>query len=291
MKFGALKAFYSNINWISGGGYGTAVILIGLLLLSSFNRTVDDSWNLYPIAHAMGSIDGYDYTNSLEAFENNYELGHRVFEVDFSITSDGKMVCCHDWNAGYQAGIDSEHIPSEAVFKATPILEQYTPLTLADVLLLMKEYKDIYIVTDTKSASNKISEHFEIILNTAYEMQAEEVLDRIIVQIYKGKTLELVKEVYDFPIIIYTLYSSGWDGNSEDFLDICRFCKKNNIRNITMWYYLATSEILEIAKSYDIAVFVHTVNNLEEADELIQRGVKGVYTDELTPDMFYRRDE
>lgn len=291
MKFGSLKTFYSNINRIAVGGGVLSVILIALLFLNSFNKTVDDSWNVYPIAHAMGGIDGYDYTNSLDAFEYNYELGHRVFEVDFSVTSDGKMVCCHDWNIGYQAGIDAAHISSEEVFKATPILGKYTPLTLEEVLFLMKEYKDIYIVTDTKSASNKISEHFEIILNTAYETGAEEVLDRIIVQIYKGKTLELVREVYDFPIIIYTLYSSGWDESAEGFLDICRFCKKNNIRNITMWHYLATPEILEIAKSYNIDVFVHTVNDIEAADELIQSGVKGVYTDELIPDMFYRRDE
>lgn len=50
------------------------------------------------ISHAMGEIDGYYYTNSLEAFENSYyNRGSRVFEVDLSLTKEGVLVARHDW--------------------------------------------------------------------------------------------------------------------------------------------------------------------------------------------------
>ena len=270
-----------------GGGYGALIILAALVFSHDTLKNPDDSWTSYPIAHAMGAIDGYDYTNSLEAFEYNYSLGHRVFEVDFSVTSDGKMACMHDWNFGYQDGVDSEHIPSEETFKSIPIAGKYTALTLKDLLLLMEEYEDIYIVTDTKSGGAKIAEHMEIIMETVRETGTEDVLDRLIIQMYKPNMSEKIKNVYDFPIMILTLYSSVWDETSEGFLPICRFCKNNNIRYITMWWYLATPEILDIAKSYGITVFVHTVNDLDMAEELIQSGVGGVYTDELVPSLFW----
>ena len=58
----------------------------------SFKVTVNKaSDGKYMICHAMGGIDGNDYSNSLEAFKHNYAKGHRYFEVDFQYTSDGKV--------------------------------------------------------------------------------------------------------------------------------------------------------------------------------------------------------
>ena len=49
------------------------------------------------IAHAGGQFNGATYTNSLEALDQNYEAGFRAFEIDLSFTSDGELVCLHDW--------------------------------------------------------------------------------------------------------------------------------------------------------------------------------------------------
>ena len=49
------------------------------------------------IAHAGGAIYGFRLTNSLEALEEAYACGHRVLEVDLSLTSDGEIVLIHDW--------------------------------------------------------------------------------------------------------------------------------------------------------------------------------------------------
>ncbi len=290
-RLGTMKLFYANMNTILRGGvYGIIAIAIGILLTNFKESPVNADFVSYPIAHAMGAIDGLTYTNCKEAFEVNYELGHRVFEVDFNLTSDGKMVCRHDWSAGYQEGIDEEHVPTEVIFKKTPILGKYTPLTLEDVLLLMKEHEDIYIVTDTKYRDEKALEQFTLILDTVRSTGSEDLLERIIVQIYNDEMLDIVKEVYDFPTIIYTLYQT-WGGEEEAFPSYCRFCKNNNIRYITMRARLATPKILEIADAYGITVLVHTVNDLENAKGFLNNGIKSIYTDELIPSMLEQEDE
>ncbi len=54
------------------------------------------------VAHAGGTIREKEYntfyTNSLEALQQNYGLGHRLFEMDFYLTSDRKLAAVHDWH-------------------------------------------------------------------------------------------------------------------------------------------------------------------------------------------------
>ncbi|MCM1087473.1 MAG: hypothetical protein NC419_04905 [Muribaculaceae bacterium] len=292
LQFGNLKSFYANLNRILAAGICFVVLILAgsALLPSAFGkeqRTGEAPWTSYPVAHAMGEIDGYSYTNSLDAFEYNYGLGHRVFEVDFSMTADDKMVCWHDWGLDYLEGVDNEHVPTEEAFQSMQILGKYQPLTLKDLLLLMEEYEDIYIITDTKSNDRQvITKQFAMIVDMAKELGVEEILDRFIIQIYFEGMYGRVKEAYDFPDIIFTMYISGWDRTAKGFFRYSKFCREQQIHYVTMDYSLATPEILEIARAYDITVFAHTVNDLEEAETLIENGVKGVYTDTLTPEMF-----
>ena len=39
------------------------------------------------------------------------------------------------------------------------------------------------------------------------------------------------------------------------------------------------------AKMYDIDIYVHTVNDVEEARNRLYCGVKGIYTDDITPEI------
>ncbi len=58
------------------------------------------------IAHAGGRVQGKTYTNSLEALNESYKDGFRIFELDIIKTTDHQYVACHDWehwkkNTGY----------------------------------------------------------------------------------------------------------------------------------------------------------------------------------------------
>lgn len=73
-----------------------AIVFIGVLIY--FNNDKEKKFILEQrfIAHALGGIDGKKYTNSLEALNEGYDNGIKLFEVDLSMTSDNVMVARHD---------------------------------------------------------------------------------------------------------------------------------------------------------------------------------------------------
>lgn len=108
------------------------------------------------IAHGMGAVEelwteGSAPLNCLEGFLEGYEAGVRVFEADLRLTRDGKVVLRHDWwPSDWQEGINGASVPTREEFLSKPIFGVYTPLSFLDLLLLLEEYPDICIITDTK---------------------------------------------------------------------------------------------------------------------------------------------
>lgn len=256
--------------------------VVGVKLIAKDKKFESREYLISPmVIHAMGEINGHAYSNSKEAFLQHYAKGQRVFETDFCLTSDGQMVARHDWSAGWQEGIDEEHVPTEDVFKQQLIYGEYTPLSLRDIIMLMQEYQDVYILTDTKDEQSDLArEEISILVNTAKEMQAEDVLDRFIIQIYSPSMYEGIKDLYDFPNYVFTLYMI-WTRDETEFINYCRFCRSNGIKTITMWDYrlIDNPKLAEIAGSYEIEIFVHTVNDKAVAEEVINLGASGIYTD------------
>lgn len=234
------------------------------------------------ITHAMGEINGMAYTNSLEAFLLHYENGQRFFETDFCLTSDGCLVARHDWEGGWQEGIDEKNVPTEETFLKAPFFGTYTPLSLKDIIRLMQKHEDMRIVTDTKDLEPALArEEISTLVRTAEEMNAAEVVERFVIQIYSIEMYQAIKEIYAFPDYIFTLYAI-WNGDERKFTKYCRFCRSNGIQTITMWDYRCRDnpELVKIADRYGISIYVHTVNDQETADEMFSLGVRGIYTDD-----------
>lgn len=113
------------------------------------------------IAHAGGEVDGYKYTNSLEALNNSYKKGFRLFELDIIKTSDGEYVAAHDWdywaeNVGY-----NDIIPvSLEVFLKYKMYKQFTPLSMQGINKWFKEHPDAILVTDKINEPKEFSKRF-----------------------------------------------------------------------------------------------------------------------------------
>ena len=76
----------------------------------------------------------------------------------------------------------SGHLATLEEFKEKKILDKYTPLTLDDLLLIMKKYEDVWIVTDSKNQDPLTArKDFEDIVSAAKTLGCEECLDRIVV--------------------------------------------------------------------------------------------------------------
>ena len=243
--------------------------------------TFDYSWMEAEdyVAHAFGGIDGNDYTNSVEAFEENYALGHRIFEVDFDYTSDDySMLINHDEKMWRDSSGVEDAPYSREVFLNSKLYDRYTTMDLEDLIRLMAEYPDIYIVTDTKYMDRKsIILEFSQIVREA-EKTDPSVLDRIIPQFYYEDMLWIVMDIYPFRSVIFTLYQTDWTADS-----VYDFCFRSGCRYITMWADLAEPETIALWKTMGIHTAVHTVNDPEEAKRYFDMGVDMIYTDYLTP--------
>lgn len=171
-------------------------------------------------------------------------------------------------------------------FLSTPIYGQYTPMTLEDWFAIMKSYPDIYLVTDTKFSEN-VPKQFGLFVDTAVENGYENVLSRVIVQIYYAGMYDEVAAVYPFKNWIWTLYYIGWSDSTE----IIDFMNKKNIPVLTVpssWWDEGKRD--ELAES-GIKVYVHTVNDEEEAQLKITQGVSGIYSDDIQNTTFRQWQE
>lgn len=280
------KGKHGNIILLSEG---LLFVVITILYLSPKWMQISTNKNSWPgdtcIMHALGGIDGFDYTNSLEAFEYNYSHGVKTFEIDFSRTSDNQLVCWHSWS---ETQINSQYpletIPTRNEFLNTKILNHYTPLSPEDLFILMKEHDDIWIITDTKDTDwNIVQDDFRLLLEAAQKTDSMEVLNRLIVQLYTYEMYDAIEEIYSFPMYILTLYKIGGI-DTHSFTKHCRFCASHGINNLTMWVNWVTPELVEIARRYHINIYIHTVNNLSQVQNMKSMGVVGFYTDFLLPE-------
>ena len=236
------------------------------------------------ILHALGSTEGVEGLNCLEGFLEHYNAGARVFEVDLRMTSDGYAVLRHDWLSGIQEGIDQLHIPTLEQFLATPINGKYTPLSFHDLLLLMEQYPDICIVTDTKLLDTEaVTQQFQSMTLEARKLGMSYLFDRMIVQIYSPEHFTVVDGVYHFPHYIYTLYQDYFGRNEESFRNKVVFCENNGIMGLTLDVEVWVPDYVLISNWHGVNVYAHTINTAEETHKLLHTGIKAVYTDFLNP--------
>ncbi len=241
------------------------------------SEEISDDWEKDTlIGHSFFGIDEISYTGSKEAFLIGYDKGIRTFEVDLGLTKDEKLVLIHDWSIFNTFS----SIPTEEEFLKTKILNKYTTLSLTDLLNLMEEYQNIFIVTDSKyTEEESIKKEFQYLVNKAKELGKEKILNRFIIQIYNENMYDIVEEIYPFKNIIFTLYQR-WNGSDYlDFENIVKWSKEKNIKGITMWNYLYNDTIKEIITRYNINIYVHTENDINKAKEFLKNGVTGIYTD------------
>ncbi|WP_426451849.1 phosphatidylinositol-specific phospholipase C/glycerophosphodiester phosphodiesterase family protein [Paenibacillus sp. S-38] len=242
-------------------------------------------WTKYSlIAHAMGGIDGVDYTNSLEAFKENYAKGQRVFEADFSLTEDGQLAARHDW-LPYLADKFKQDIPKDkldtpltmAEFKSYPILRKYTPLSIEDVAYLLKLYPDVYLITDTKETDPRTVQQQFTLIRDAVNKVDPKLVDRIVPELYSPSMIQQVRSIIPFPNYIYSLYLSELTPE-----EITEYVTTHGIRVVAMPTERATPEFIAALKEAGAVAYVHSLNKPDEVKEYLDMGVNGVYTDFLT---------
>lgn len=230
------------------------------------------------IAHACGGIDDRTYTNSREAFLHNYELGQRVFEIDFNLTEDGKLVASHtEWDWRQMTKTDLPYTSEN--FDQLALHGEYETLDCAEVIDLLIAHPDAYLITDTKDQTqDKVMLGFAQLVHCAKQRQPE-VLERIIPQIYNEDMLTWISSIYPFRSVIFTLYATSATPHS-----VLDFCLNSGVRFITISSALINEDLVSLWDTLGIHIGAHTVNDKEEIARLFDLGVDMIYTDFVTPD-------
>lgn len=232
------------------------LVSLATIVIVGFDTTIpksnDYKWTKEKIiGHSFGTVNSNTNTGYLEAFEEKYDKGIRTFEVNSLKSSD-------DDNS----------------------------LSLDDLLLIMKKYSDVWIVIDINDQELvSTRKYFEDIVKTAEEADCEDCLERIIVQFYSKEAYKAIRRIYEFNGYIFNL-NSIWDGTFEQYRILMKWCASNDIHIIAMQSVHAEDiDIITYAKMYDIDIFVDVVNDVNEAKERLYDGVKGIYTDDITPEI------
>ena len=137
------------------------------------------SFQMARVAHAGGGVNRMSHTNSHDALDHNLKQGFSHFELDFSFTEDGKLVCIHDYEENFEAifGFQTEEKPTLDAFKS--LVEKasgFKNCTLESLTVWMEQNPSVFIITDIKEDNLK-----------ALRMISEKAPDfkrRIIPQIY-----------------------------------------------------------------------------------------------------------
>ncbi|XID91166.1 interleukin-like EMT inducer domain-containing protein [Paenibacillaceae bacterium WGS1546] len=237
------------------------------------------------ISHAGGRIDGVDYTNCEEAFEQSYaQRGHRAFEADIALTSDGELALRHDWEPYLYRHL--RQTPPDGHPEGRPlrleqfaglrILNRYTPLAIADLFAFLARYPDAHVITDTKHTEPKLVDAQFAKLVEAAAPFGHDVLLRVIPQLYSEEMYEAVEKHFPFPRYAYALYQTK---ATDD--DVVRFVADKKIRYVAIYPERYRKAFGERLKEHGASVFIHTINDLEAVRGYILDGVDGFYTDTL----------
>lgn len=264
-----------------------AAVTLAAILSTALPLTAFAGWQEENplVAHALGESSGKIETNAKEAFLESWGSGFRALEIDFTYTSDGVLVARHDFEAdGSYYRLEQDANPplvmDRNTYEASKIIYEQTPLTAVDVLDLMAEYPDVYLITDTKNTDKAtVQKQFSDLKKIAEAIEQPQVLDRIVPQIYNEEMYDWVKEVYPFSEWIYTLYLNY----HPDYPEIATYCVEKGIGTVTIEYSRVTKEVLDTLHGKGIKVYAHTINRYKQFEDLLALGVDGIYTDRIKP--------
>jgi glycerophosphoryl diester phosphodiesterase len=246
-----------------------AIVIATFAVLLMFDRpayTSKTQTDLELISHAGAGTAHGPYANSLESLERGYSDGHRIFEVDVHLTTDGYPVLMHDWNTGFAWWFtrdgDTVDVPTKSEFDALVMNHGHTQMDLDDLASWMVGKPDVIVELNIKAEVPRILTEFA----DRYPL----LLNRIIAEVYDPSKYADVRALgYDNIL---------WVADDFTHDQILEIEASHDFYAIALRY---DSERIEIAQSIQTPVWAYTLNTDRLAIPLSDMGVDGIYTDYL----------
>ena len=235
------------------------------------------------MAHALGAMDGKAYHNTMAAYENAMTKGYKYYEVDLSMTVDGRMVLCHGWtesNCTHTGFEYSDDLDKTMTYKKLMSLKVHgnPQIDLRSFYREMKKHADHLYEFDMHSIKGKRA--VEIIKETIRDCKCDrEVLDRVLMQVYTNKMYRAVDQTYHFKYYQYLI------GKPEkNFYEKLPILIDEGICAAAIHVKKVCPEYINALRNAGIYVLAFTVtDDAEQAQHLLDMGVNTICTDYVAP--------
>ena len=268
------------------------------------------------IYHAGGGIIGpdgqiYNYTNSMEAFQQSLDRGVKFVELDFRFSTDGELVCIHKWNEDFvpEGAVPAVSVPEDAaVAEGAPEDAAVAEGAAGDAAdaeeapeegpqgngavsldeFLRGKIRGFFTPMTMEDVAAAMREHpdLHIVVDLkgddvvrGYRMLAKrypDLMPRLIPQFYHATQFDYLYGL-GYRAMIFTLYRSGDWELSEAALN--SFAMRQMLAGITMGTYrVGDGSFVRQVLSTRQPVYIHTVDDPVRAQELFDMGVSAVYT-------------
>lgn len=136
------------------GKYYALACLFALIGCNTVPPTVDEIEGTHYIAHAGGTIDGYRYSNSLEAVREALRHHLDYIELDLCFAADSQLSAWHDWNWQWT------YTPTYEQFMAHKVYDRFTPIDYTRIDSILSHNPQLSLVTDKISDPQIIDRYF-----------------------------------------------------------------------------------------------------------------------------------
>ena len=233
------------------------------------------------VAHALGGIDGYTYLNSKEGCEDSYSKGMRFIETDLFLSADGALICSHGFKKAdvERMGIAELTVgtpPESAVWDKMRFFDTYSTADGDDILYYLETYPELYFEFDMRSLKGEDAYRMARAVVDKFGKDSE-IFQRILIQVYSIEMYEIFKGVYDFPVIQFYLTES-YCKEIDTYID---FCKSHDIVSVAVSDSYVTDEILDKLRNSGIKILVHTIDDVQKAEDYLEKGVTVICTNHL----------
>lgn len=246
------------------------------------------------IAHAGGGYEGRIYTNCLDAWEYSYERGNRVFDADLSFTVDDKLVLRHSWADNIETGSTSMknsefkvdmngciqyRMPKEEMtydeFMGRKIFYKYRPMDCEDMIQFMYDHDDLYIACDMKGTD--IIKGYQYLVDAAKSTDREEILDRIIVNVYDYEVYSQIMNIYSFKNAVARQHFVS----PNNYYELLEFCVTNDIHVVNVSACFMEDDEIQMLKSKGIHIYVAIADYISDMQFYHEYGADGAVTNWL----------
>ena len=235
------------------------------------------------MGHAFGGMDDKTYHNTMAALEHGIETGYKDFELDFSYTTDGRLVLSHGWSPSNCKCIGITYKPDFDNMTYERVMNM--PIHGNPIMDARQFYER---VKDEPDYRFEVDFHFvqehrkEMVQELVKDFENDgQVLDRLLMQVYTQQMYQIIDGVYRFKN--YSYLAGKYVYRLDEFLT---FCLDKGICAIALRANLAKREYIDKIHNAGLYVMTYTVQrDADYAKHLLDSGIDTICTDFITEEL------